>query len=338
MKCPFCALANDPAANFCPSCGSPLHLQICPECETVNNKAASKCIACGNALLWRQESPVHNRAANNEPTGNKTAQRLAHAEQGPSSKRPPSDAPNRDLHALLDSVELELHGGTAKSSSEPDDEPLSMRQEMDWLHRFEPQVHVDERHPAPVSESSGMASPAAAPIYEQAAAEQPCAGKTAEADPISGVNKPSGANKSSSVNKPSGAGTPNRSRVMLAALLVVLAIAGGTADYFRPGRSVLPGFGTTAAPPRSKIVVVPAQTPLIKDAGLSAKPLPDQRGTVGAPVDEAAYANRPAPLPTTAPAVAVRETTPGVASAPPASPQCSAAVQALGLCSVDSQP
>lgn len=50
MNCPFCTADNGPKANFCSSCGSPLHLRVCLQCEAVNDKAMTACSNCGAPL------------------------------------------------------------------------------------------------------------------------------------------------------------------------------------------------------------------------------------------------------------------------------------------------
>lgn len=55
MNCPFCAAENGTTANYCSSCGSPLHLRVCPHCEGVNEKTATACISCGGALVAEPE-------------------------------------------------------------------------------------------------------------------------------------------------------------------------------------------------------------------------------------------------------------------------------------------
>ena len=67
MNCPFCAAENGTKANYCSSCGSPLHLRVCPHCEGVNEKTATACISCGGALVAEPELPAGPAVATHIP-------------------------------------------------------------------------------------------------------------------------------------------------------------------------------------------------------------------------------------------------------------------------------
>ena len=99
MNCAFCQAENDPTANFCSDCGSPLGLQICPTCETVCEKAAAACTKCGCALVRTEDAEA----------GDKFTARLTLRPQPEDDHSLAKETGTDNWHELLQSLEEEVH-------------------------------------------------------------------------------------------------------------------------------------------------------------------------------------------------------------------------------------
>ena len=141
MNCPFCAAENGTKANYCNSCGSPLHLRVCPHCEGVNEKTATACITCGGALVAEPEvlagpavatriaarlGVMNDNVIDLEPTG-LTWRRENNWPQGPRDSAWPENiwqqnnrgASNADLERLLRHIDEEIHRLDARARAVP---------------------------------------------------------------------------------------------------------------------------------------------------------------------------------------------------------------------------
>jgi hypothetical protein len=58
LSCRFCTHANPEGAKFCNDCGAPLHLRPCPQCEAITDASEAHCHQCGASLAVTDGSAV----------------------------------------------------------------------------------------------------------------------------------------------------------------------------------------------------------------------------------------------------------------------------------------
>jgi hypothetical protein len=58
LSCRFCTHANPEGAKFCNDCGAPLHLRPCPQCEAITDASEAHCHQCGASLVVTDGSAV----------------------------------------------------------------------------------------------------------------------------------------------------------------------------------------------------------------------------------------------------------------------------------------